>query len=230
MQSKWYELKPAALVMRRNGRSIRFIETNLGVPRSTLSGWCKGVVLTEEQKRELAKQSSAGLLKARTASRVWHHEQKLARLKEAEEAAKKTLEMLPITPEILELALAMIYWGEGRKSQTTALGAADLAMLKFFITVIDRRFGVKREKISCELHLRHDQDAQTEIEYWSSKLNIPPDNFHRVYFDKRTRGTTYPDYHGVCLLYCSNIAIQRQLVYLYKSFCEKVIGASTLGD
>ena len=45
MQSKWFELKPTAVKLRRKGFSIGKIEYNLGIPRSTLSGWLKNIEL-----------------------------------------------------------------------------------------------------------------------------------------------------------------------------------------
>jgi len=38
MKSKWYELKPDAIKLRKKGFSIGKIERRLGIPRSTLSG------------------------------------------------------------------------------------------------------------------------------------------------------------------------------------------------
>lgn len=50
MYSKWYELKPKAVELRKEGTSIREIEKLLSIPRSTLSGWLKNIKLTTEQK------------------------------------------------------------------------------------------------------------------------------------------------------------------------------------
>lgn len=228
MKSRWYELKPAALLLRRNGQSLRFIEMNLGVPRSTLSGWLKDAPLSKAQQSKLAEARLAGLSKARAVATTRHHELKLARLKEAEVSARRTLASITLTPDLLELALAMLYWGEGKKSQTTSIGSSDASMLKFFLFVLTSNYGLKPRDVTCELHLRQDQHSLKEVTYWSKALNIPTANFKRVYFDKRTRGkATYNHYHGVCLLKCSNVAIQRKLVYLYKLFSEEITG---LGD
>jgi hypothetical protein len=227
MKSRWYELKPAALLLRKKGQSLRFIEANLGIPRSTLSGWFKDIRLSESQELALAERRFAALSKARDAAAAHHRSMKLARMKEASQAAEKTLLSVQLTADILDLALAMLYWGEGKKSQTTALGAADPLMLQFFLAVLKHNYNIQPDDITCELHLRHDQTKQEEVVFWSQKLGIPPAQFKRAYFDRRARGITRDNYHGVCLIYCSNIAIQRKLVYLYKSFCEKV---SEMGD
>ena len=53
MKSKWYELKENAIKLRQQGFSIGKIERDLGIPRSTLSGWLKNIKLTARQKELL---------------------------------------------------------------------------------------------------------------------------------------------------------------------------------
>lgn len=226
MKSRWYELKPAVLALRRNGKSLTFIEKHLGVPRSTLSTWCKDIHLSDKQKYELTNSRLEALSRARLAAATRHREAKRQRIEAAKRSASKTLAALTITPAIIELALAMLYWGEGKKTQTTALGSSDTQMLSFFISALRAGFNVSAEGFTAELHLRQDQNSEQEIRYWSKQLNIPQEQFKRVYFDKRSGGKTYDTYHGVCLLYCSDIAIQRKLVYLYKSFADDIIKSS----
>ncbi len=53
MTSKWFKSKPEAVTLRKQGKSIKFIEKKLGIPSSTLSGWFKNILLTEKQKLKL---------------------------------------------------------------------------------------------------------------------------------------------------------------------------------
>lgn len=58
------------------------------------------------------------------------------------------------------------------------------------------------------------------IQYWSKELGIAPNKFN-TWKDKRTaKPKTYPDYKGVCVVRCGNLAIQRRIVYLSKEFCK----------
>lgn len=223
MISRWYELKPAALLLREKGHSLRFIETNLGIPRSTLSGWFRDISLSEAQESTLAENRLIGLSKAREVIAARREHTKHARLAEAKQSAEKTLSSLQLTTETLDLALAMLYWGKGNKTQATTLGAADTSILQFFLAVLKRNYGVKTDEITCELHLRRDHIEQDEITYWAHSLGVSPTQFRRVYFDRKAHSVAQDRYHGVCLIHCSNVAIQHKLVYLYKSFCEKVI-------
>jgi hypothetical protein len=223
MKSKWFHLKEQALVMRQSGMSITTIERKLGIARSTLSGWFKEVQLSESQAERLHRNKVDGWARARVKAAESHRAKKALRLHEAKQSALETLSKIKLDGPLLELALAMLYLGEGAKSNTSSMASSDPEILKFVLAVLERNHSTPRESVRCELHLRADQ-SKTEIKkYWSETLHIPITNFKYVYFDQRTAGRpTYDSYKGVCVIYCGSIAIQRKLIYLYKLFCEKV--------
>ncbi|MEI6843473.1 MAG: hypothetical protein WCK48_03130 [bacterium] len=225
MKSKWFELKSKAILFRKQGKSIRNIEKNLSIPRSTLSGWFKNINLTESQKKRLEKKNNMGLVKAREIAKVWHNKQKEDRLKYAECEAEKTLSNIKDQTEITELALALLYLGEGfKKTSETGMGNTDPLILNFFLKILLNIYKVNIEKISFYLHLRADQNGNEMKKYWAKKLNVPIHRFKKVSIDKRTiNSKTYPHYKGVCLINCGNVAIQRKLVYIGRKFCEKTI-------
>lgn len=224
MISKWYEQKENAIYLRKSGISLGGIEKSLGIPKSTLSLWFKDVILTPQQLKTLEKRKKQGLIKAREMSIISHNNQKKMRLELAENEAKKTFDKLSLTDSTVELALAMLYMGEGSKNNVTSLGSSNPLILKFFLTVLIRKYNVDLTKVRFDLHLRYDQDPTKISRYWANELNIPITSFKYIGHDIRTRGkTTYPNYKGVCLINCGNIAVQRKLKYLYTIFCEKVI-------
>jgi hypothetical protein len=226
MKSKWYELKADAILLRKRGLSIGKVESRLGIPRSTLSGWLKNIELTKEQREKLLKNWKKGLEKARRKAVLWHNAQKNKRLREAEEAAKETLKNIDIDNHaVLELALAFLYLGEGsKKNMQTSIGSSDPMILKFFLASLKTIYSIDVDNIKCELGLRADQSPEKMKHYWARALGLPIDNFKQINVDKRTKGSaTYSYYKGVCHLRCGNIAIQRRLILLANSFCEKII-------
>jgi len=225
MKSKWFELKNKAISLRRKGFPIGKIERELGVPRSTLSGWLKNIKLSEEQKEKILKDWKQSLVEARKKAVIWHNEQKFRRLEDAENAAKDILNKINFDNNIFfELALAFLYLGEGsKKNSETALGSSDYKILKFFLTGLKMIYKIDISKMRGELHLRADQDPEITKKYWAKVLGLPIENFTQVHIDPRTKGRpTYPHYKGVCNLRCGNVAIQRRLVYLANLYCEKV--------
>ena len=229
MKSRWFGLKNKAISFREKGYSIRKIELSLGVPRSTLSGWFKDVVLSKDQKDKLNSDWKKSLSLARTNAVIWHNKQKENRIKDAQDKTKETLKKIDLNNLVtLELSLSLLYLAEGSKNKITSLGNSDPIILKFFIKALVSVFGVKRDKLKCDLHLRADQDQNALKDYWSSELKIPIENFRKVSVDKRTIGKkTYYGYKGVCVVCVGNIAIQRKLVYLSKKYCDLI---SQMGD
>ncbi len=226
MKSKWYELKPNAIKLRNKGLSIGKIEHSLGIPRSTLSGWFKNIKLSQKQKKKLILNWKNALVRARKRAVLWHNAQKEKRLKEAAGQATETMKRMDITDKkVLELALAILYMGEGTKRKVeTAMGSSDPLILKFFLATLKTLYNFDLKKIKCQLNLRADQNPEKMKRFWSKELKIPLNNFGYINLDKRTIGSkTYPYYKGVCHVLCGNVAIQRKLTYLSEIFCKKVI-------
>lgn len=225
MKSKWFKFKSRAIVLRKQGKSIRDIEKFLGVPRSTLSGWLKNVELTTSQYKILEEKHKKALIKARKKAVIWHNLQKENRFKFAENEAEKTLKKIDNSKETIELALALLYLGEGfKKSPRTGMGNSDPLILKFFLKTMTNIYKMDIHKIRFELHIRADQNPELIKTYWAKELEAPIDRFKSVSIDKRTiRKISYEDYNGVCVIDCGNIAIQRKLVYIGRKFCEKIL-------
>lgn len=229
MNSKWIHLKSIAISLRQEGESLRSINRQLLIPKSTLSGWFKDLVLDLKAQILLDQQWKDGLIKARARAVLWHNKQKENRINDAEIAAKATLDILDVSSlQVLEISLAMLYLGEGFKTESGyGLGNSSAEIMKFFVTTSNILYGLNFQETNPELHLRADQNSTEEINYWSNELNIPKEKFNKVYFDKRTVGKkTYPNYHGVCSVRYGNIAIQRRLISLANQFCKRTVSSA----
>lgn len=223
MKSKWFEYKEEVRGLRRQGVSMSVIEQEYGIPRSTLSGWFRDIKLTEPQRLKLMKNRQDGWKKARESAVKWHNTQKQNRILQADQEAAEVLKRTTLTPELLDIALAMLYFGEGAKNNTTSMGNSNPIALRFMLTVLYANYNVTTSEIRCDLHLRADQDGRIVQEYWQRELNLPASCFRYIAYDKRTVGkATYDGYMGVCVVTCSKIAIQRKLISLYNQFCSQV--------
>ena len=165
------------------------------------------------------------MAKARKQASIWHRTQKASRLKKANQDAQEIINKIDLENKyVLELALAILYLGEGsKKAEETALGSSDPLILKFFLTALKRIYNFDFNKIRCELYLRADQHSQHIKNYWAKELGLPLSNFRQVSKDKRTQGSkTYAHYKGVCNLRCGDISIKRRLLNIAQLFCEGV--------
>jgi hypothetical protein len=225
MKSKWFEFKSEAIRLRKQGKSLPYVHTTLGIPKSTLSYWFKNITLTDKQKCKLRKNWQDALKNGRTKAVRWHNEQKALRVQLAEQEGLTLLRKVDTkNVHITELALALLYLGEGTKAKgETGMGSSDPLILKFFISCLRKIYHVPEDRIKCELHLRSDQDPEKMLIFWSHELQVAKENFYKPYLDIRTKGTvTYDSYKGVCLIRCGTVAIQRKLVYIAKHFCKEI--------
>ncbi len=225
MISKWYKFKKDAVRLRKKGLSLNSIKNKYGIPKSTLSYWFKNLTLNDLQKEKLLNNSSIALINARKKAILWHNKQKEKRIEEAKKQAISVLNNIDINNNILEIALSILYLGEGyKKSSQTSISSSDPLILKFFLFSIKNIYNIDIKKIKCELNLRADQDPKKIKSFWAKELNLSLNNFNYIGFDKRTIGSkSFPDYKGVCVLRCGNVAIQRRLLYLANFFCNKII-------
>lgn len=226
MISKWLGLKAQAVTLRRHGTSIKDIEKRLGIPRSTLSGWLRNVKLSKYHKDRLEQRWKNALVTARKSAILWHNLQKSERLKRASEEGAVVLSKIKTQdPAVFELALAMLYLGEGmRQTPTTAVGNSNPLVLQFFVGGLRQLYNIPTENIRCEIHLRADQNPDGIKRYWSRVLGLPISNFGKPSVDVRTKGSkTYSHYKGVCVVRCNRVAIQRRLMYIANNFCMQIV-------
>lgn len=223
--TRWFNLRQKAISLRKKGISIVKIEKSLGIPRSTLSGWFREINLTAKQKNRLERNKIIALKKARPLAVIWHNKQKIHRLNIAKNEANQLVNKIRNNNSIIELSLALLYLGEGFKnSSRTGMGNSNPLILKFFLTVMTKVFMLDVNKIGFELHLRADQNPDKMKRYWSKQLKAPLSRFTKTSIDNRTEGKpTFPHYKGVCVINCSNVAIQRKLVYIGEKYCTDVI-------
>lgn len=225
MSSRWLKYKERAIVLRKRSFSIRQIEKKFGIPRSTLSGWFKKVQLTKCQQDSLFKKWQYALTKAREKASEWHRQEKQKRLQRAKREAIMVVDNLNLQDvAVLELAIAMLYFGEGTKKVLgVRMSNSNPQLLKMFITLLVWIYKIDINKIKCGINLRADQKPIAIKKFWSQQLSLPLKNFTYVFVDKRSAASkTYPDYKGVCMVRYGNVAIKRRLEAIADEFCKKV--------
>ncbi len=224
-RSKYEDRKPLAIKLRKRGLSLPEIEKRTGIPRSNLSSWLKAIPLTKKQEQRLHNNWLKALVTARKEAVKWHNEQKQHRLDSARMQALATLNSLDTKDkDIMELALAVLYLGEGTKKKVeTSLGSSDPKILRFYIKALESLYSIRPKDMYCQLFLRHDQDIEVSKKYWSKELKIPISCFRYCNFDDRTKNKpTVKGYNGVCLVRGGSVAIQRKLVYLANAYFDRI--------
>jgi len=155
--------------LRQAGLSIKEIEKQLGVARSSVSIWVRDIALSDSQKKcleENANYTRGQRLGSETnrkkALEIRRHYQELGREKAQEN-------------DFLHLAGCMLYWAEGAKSRTDLKFCnSDANMMVFFLKFLCESLQLPVERITIRIICYTDCKSLADIEaYWLKTLNLP---------------------------------------------------------
>ncbi len=206
--------------MRRAGKSYREISSELGVAKSTLSNWFKGVDFSEAIKDELTKQA------AKKSSR---HIQSLNRTRgialkiQYELAEKEALKEMRLYRNVPLFTTAVAaYWGEGDKATRgmVRLANADPKMLTLFIKFLTEICHVPPDRIKGALYLYPDLDERTCKRYWTKQTGLK--TYHKTQvLPIRSKTSRLP--YGTCAVLVSNTYLKKKLLFWIDQLPEMVL-------
>lgn len=170
--------KKQAIVLRRQGFSIKEISRSLGVAKSSVSLWVRDVELTETQKIYLL---NKGLFKEEIERR------RKTRL--ANEQIKRDVvinsakKMVPkISNKQLFLMGLMLYWAEGGKTRKLVrFNNSDPNMIRIMMVFFREICDVPENKFRGYIHIHSHLDDKKAMAYWSEISNISLGQFYKPY-------------------------------------------------
>ena len=203
--------------LRTQGKPYPEISKQLDVSKSTLNYWFKDLVLPLQARERLLERKKAALVGLRVKAATGKHKMRIENEVAADIETRKLLGPLDSRP-LQAAILGALYLGEGFKMKSsTGLGNSNAEILTLYVGLLRSLFSPEEKRFRCILYLRHDQSEEVERDYWSEKLSISPAQFGKTQFDKRTLGKkTYPDYHGVCAVYCHDARIEKKISSLQR--------------
>ncbi|MBI2635037.1 MAG: hypothetical protein HYW79_00620 [Parcubacteria group bacterium] len=202
MKSRYYHLKNKAVLLRKNGKTYGEIQNKLNHPisKSTLSVWFKNIVLSEDQKQVLKNRVIDNVNRSRKLALATNRKKREQYLKLVSDRVwhlKKLIE----DKNIAKIVVAMLYMGEGKKSNCSVVfGNSDPKVISLFLRLLRRCYNIDENKFRCTLQCRADQDIKTLEKFWSKTTGIPLKKFYKAQIDPRTLGRPSKklDYKGVC--------------------------------
>ncbi len=216
MRAKSKKRREAERLRSEEGLSYNEIAARTGVSKSTLSNWLRDIPLKPEHEARLQERLRAN--RATFAARAWPiNRERYARAREeAYRGGADVAAALPDDRAVDELALAMLYLGEGSKSgNRVQLPSTDASILRYFVRALISIYGVDMGRLSFRLNL---VEAARPIEqqlklWWSRELKCSLDQFIKTQFDRRSRRTELTgDYHGVCTVTYYDTYLQQHLL------------------
>ena len=218
-------LREQAIQLRLQGKTYGQIKRELGIEKSTLSGWLNKLPLTDVQTRALSQNKEMIADLRREKYIATRRRQRLERLQRVFLQQKK--QTVPLTRKELFLAGLFLYWGEGEKTHgVISISNTDPRIVTFALYWMTQSLGILREKIKVQLHLYKDMDQQESVTFWSEKLMLPKEQFRKPYIKKSNReGLTYKSFgHGTCRLYVGSVLLSEKIAMSIKAISD-VYGA-----
>lgn len=197
-------LKDVAIKLRKQGKSYSQIKAELGISKSTLSGWLSGMPLSPSAITALQK-SSAVIEKIRQTKL----KNRTARLHSVYE--KVSGDIGSVSTRELFIAGFFLYWAEGAKTTPYAISLSntDPEMIVTFVAWLTL-LKVPKDKIIVRLHLYADMDSKKEIAYWVKNTGLSIKNFKKPYVKKSNLSdlTYISRGHGTCnaIVYSRDVA------------------------
>ncbi len=220
MVNRLIATKAEVIKLRLQGASYSQIKNQLGVSKSTLSGWLKKYPLPPERIRELRDFSEKRIESFRNTMRIKRENRQALVYKKEKEY------LLPLSNKELYIAGLLLYWGEGNKTTpySTILSNSNPLMIKFFVYWLTSVFQVPTSKIRIKIHLYQDMDEQKEIDFWSNLTKIPIEQFNKPYIKQTTiAGLTYKGFnHGTCNIMVHDRDIAEKVILGIKAISDNI--------
>ena len=217
--------KDKAFALRQQGKSYRDICDKLGISKSTLSNWFKGVDFSEKIRKSLVEESrrtSSARIKDLNRTRG-------ETLRASYEVAKQEaqMEMEKYKNDPLFISAVFAYWGEGDKlsRNQVRLTNTDPKMIQIFLEFLLIICKVPIEKIKLALFIYTDLNETVCKNFWSDITGIQ--KFHKTQvLPSRHKTKKLP--HGVCTVVVSNTYLKKKINLWIDQLPEMVLNRTTV--
>lgn len=171
--------KQKAVLLRKDGRSIKEIARIVGVSKASVSVWVRNISLNRKQLGDLKRKGfSSELIEKRRQSRLENEQIKRDAVMNL---AGKEIKM--ISQRDLRLIGLCLYWGEGGKTNqgSARISNSDPAVIKVMMRFFREICIVKEEKFRGHIHIHSHLEAERAERYWSGISGIPRTQFFKTY-------------------------------------------------
>lgn len=189
-----YEKRSHARELRRKGWSLRAIEKELNVARSSVSRWTKDIVLTFEQEVDLKNNQVVKALSKGTKANADKHLK--IRIRSQEQGRKHTK-----NNNLLHAMGCMLYWAEGSKDRNRVeFVNSDSNMILLFVNFLRKELEIVARDIILRVTC-HTTDPQNIIaieKYWLELLELPSSSLRKTQIKKGSSSRKNRLPYGIC--------------------------------
>jgi hypothetical protein len=215
------QFKEEAVKLRKEGKTYRAIckSLNVEIPKSTLSEWCKNIVLPMGYQRKINQYRLFSLEKARKFALMAIHkktEDKIEKFRKINQHLRDEIK----NKDTAKIALAMLYLGEGGKNvrHCVYFGNSNPLIINLFLCLLRNVYSLDENRFRCTVQCRADQDIEKLEKFWINITKIPKSQFYKARIDPRTvdKPSKKLEYKGVCRIDYFSADIVRELLEIPK--------------
>jgi transcriptional regulator with XRE-family HTH domain len=193
--------------LRADGWSYNAIAVELGVAKSSVSVWCRDIVLTEEQREALMLPVAEARLKRAATARAM----RIRRTEVIQDAAAS--EIGHVSDRELFLIGVTLYWAEGSKAKPWRTGErvsfinSDVSVVRVCVAWL-RLLGLGADDLVFRVAIHETADAGVATRAWAEVLAVDPASFRRPTL-KRHKPTTVRQNVGDSYIGCLIVQVRR---------------------
>ena len=204
-----------AQALRRQGLSYKEILTKIFVSKSTISLWCRDILLTEKQKFKLLSKKQFGQRKGSLVAAENKRIARIERTRRIRSFAKKDVGTIINRDKFI--AGIALYSAEGNKSDGKAgFSNANPKLIKFMMDWFLAFAKVPMDKMRGAIWLHEGLSDKDSKNFWANLIGLPVDQFNKTYVSKvknhsrKIRKNIHP--YGVLQIRFSDSDIHRKIM------------------
>ena len=199
--------------LRSKGWSVKSIEKELGVARSSVSIWVRDIKLTKKQLEVLYLNKKTGQLRGSIIAAM----NKQKKRKETVEKLKKqgVREIGKLTRRDRFIAGIAMYFAEGAKTdQGLSFSNSDPIAISFMMKWLREFCHIPEEKFRGRIYLHDNLNEKRAKKFWSGLISIPLEQFTKSYIVKNdsNRFRKTKNQHGVFSIVISDVNMLRRIM------------------
>ena len=203
--------KELAVKLRKQGKSYNEISKELGIPKSTISGWFANKDWSIEIKAKLERHA---VCSAKRRLSLINARKRKCREELREKFKQEAINEFPLLFQSpLFVAGINLYWGEGHNKRgggRVELANTDPKMISLFAKFIIKIAKVPKDKIRVWLILYPDLSEKKCKTFWSKTSGIPQSQFYKTQFIKGKHPTKRIE-HGVCEIQTYSVELKEKI-------------------
>ncbi len=217
--------KNKARALRRRGLSYREIQKQVDAAKSTISRWCRDIILEPEQLERLKKKRLTGSARGRI---VGAKVQQQRRIRKTRKLKKKGIaEIGKLSKRERFIAGLGLYIGDGLKGdRAVGFSNSNPLIIRFMINWFREFLDIPDSRYRGQIWIHDNLDEKVAKNFWTDLTGIALKNFHKSYIAKNKKDSNKirKKHHkyGVFSIKISSVDAQRKI----KGWMAGILGNS----